>query len=106
MRRELVQHSDGSWHVSLAQQETNIAQRLYNATYSQPNFEFMYRKYMSELTNMLYMNRDFEKQTAYFRYVDGSTIHLEQFTSRWTAPCLTCSDFRKCTCSINEGLDL
>lgn len=106
MNSNLTQHSDGSWHFNKPVEQDTIARRLYNATWQQPNFEFMYKAYMSELTHMLYMNRDFIKQIAYFRYVDGSTINLNQLTSSHTPPCVVCADFRKCTCEIVEGLDL
>lgn len=101
---QLIQPVNGVYHVQSV--EMCIAQRLSRFICPVPNFDTMFKKFMSEVTNILYVNRDFDKQIAYFRYVDGSTVHLNNLISYWTAPCPVCTDVRKCTCTIPNELDL
>lgn len=98
----LTKNEDGSWSASPV--EMNIAQALLNATFPIPSFETMFTRYMGETTNMIAMNRNLEKKIAFFRYADGSTVHLDNLSSRWTAPCSDCVDARKCMCDVDKEI--
>jgi len=81
-----------------------IAQSIFNRLPPLYSFKENIERHLAESKNVLYFNRDIEKRIAYFRYSDGSTMHLSGQVSYYSAPCTECSDIQKCTCNLTFEL--
>ena len=81
-----------------------IAESIFNRLPPLYTFKDNIERHINESKNVLYFNRDMEKEIAYFRYADGSTMHLSGQVAYHSAPCTECSDIQQCNCTLKFDL--
>ena len=81
-----------------------IAQSIFNRQPPMYSFKENMQRNIEDAQNVIYHNRDMEKQIAYFRYADGSTMHLSGQVAYYSAPCTECDNPMECDCTLKFDL--
>lgn len=81
-----------------------IAESIFNRMSPVYSFTDNMQRYIAESINIVFHNRKMENEIAYFRYTDGSTIHLSGKVAYHSAPCSKCLDPIKCKCLLTFDL--
>lgn len=77
-----------------------IAESVFNRMPPMYSFTENMARHIEESVNVIFHNRKVDKQIAYFRYKDGSTMHLSGKVAYYSAPCTDCLDVLNCKCSL------